>query len=108
MGYSIIHIVKNREITYRNGITDDEVSRIKTNLDYLREVMIEIDYCSMVRGNVLDFLKDTESNGAGTEGNFVRLNRYMLNWLGAFYAWIEYHERYHKTVFSSLKKKGRL
>ena len=48
MGYSIIHIVKNREITYRNGITDDEVSRIKTNLDYLREVMIEIDYCSMV------------------------------------------------------------
>ena len=44
MGYSIIHIVKNREITYRNGITDDEVSRIKTNLDYLREVMIEIDY----------------------------------------------------------------
>lgn len=105
MGYSIIHIVKNREITYQNGITDDEVSRIKTNLDYLREVMIEIDYCSMVRGNVLDFLKDTESNGAGTEGNFVRLNRYMLNWLGAFYAWIEYHERYHKTVFSSLKKK---
>ena len=49
MGYSIIHIVKNREITYRNGITDDEVSRIKTNLDYLREVMIEIELGSNLR-----------------------------------------------------------
>ena len=105
MKYNIIHFVNGERVIYKTNVSQDEVNSIAADIKCLREWMNEIDYCSMVRGNILDFLQDTERNGPGLTDNFVRLNRFMMNWLCTFYAWIEYHERHHKEIFSTLKKK---
>lgn len=105
MKYIIVHFVNGKKIIYKTNISQDEVNSIAADIKRLREWMNEIDYCSMVRENILDFLQDAERNGSGEIDNFVRLNRFMMNWLCTFYAWIEYHERHHKEIFSTLKKK---
>ena len=86
-------------------ITDDQCEVIQNNVSYIQETMSEIDYCLMLRENILAAFEDFETNGAGIHNNFIRLNRYLMNWLNSFYAWIEYHEKHYKDLFSDLKTK---
>ena len=67
--------------------------------------MIALDYCSMVRYNLYDFLKAAETYASGCDDKIVKVNRHIMNWLNSFYTWIEYHERHNKNIFSAIKKK---
>lgn len=86
-------------------ITDDQCKTIQNNVSYLQETLSEIDYCLMLRENISAAFEDFETNGAGIPNNFIRLNRFLMNWLNSFYAWIEYHEKHYKDLFSALKTK---
>ena len=87
------------------NITDNQCDVIQNDVSYIKETMSEIDYCLMLRENILAAFKDFETNGAGIPNNFNRLNRHLMNWLNSFYAWIEYHEKHYKDLFTTLKTK---
>lgn len=105
MTYLSYYFSDNKKHLYRDNISEEEYSKIQSSLKVLKESMNEIDYFLMLRENVLDFLKDAESNGVAIDNNFVRLNRHIMNWLNSFYAWVEYHERCCNDTFSTLKTK---
>lgn len=85
-------------------LTEQEHAAIKQAIRCLQTTMSEIDYCLMIRDNVLDAFKDLSTNGIRSEKNFNRLNRFFMNWLNSFYAWVEFHEKNYKQVFSNLKQ----
>ena len=86
-------------------ISDIESASLIQSVSSLNMILSEIDYCIMLRDNLLDAFIDFDSNGPGAENNFNRLNRYIMNWLNSFYAWIGFHERHYKELFSTLKSK---
>lgn len=89
----------------RFEISEEQCSSIRDKVSYLHETAAEIDYCLILRENLLDAFNDFKTNGAGIPNNFIRLNRCLMNWLNTFYTWIEYHERHYKDLFSELKSK---
>lgn len=89
----------------RSQISDEQYQEIKRMTQVLIASMHEMDYFIIVADNIEDFLNDCRINGIEIEKNFARANRYLLNWLSSFYAWIEYHEKNFKTLFTDLKKK---
>lgn len=86
-------------------ITDEQFKALQNSVSYLQETMAEIDYCLMLRENIFEAFEDFKTNGIGISNNFIRLNRYLMNWLNSFYAWIEYHEKNYKPLFSTMSKK---
>ena len=89
--------------TVQLEITNEQCNTIKEKVEFLQNTLSEIDYCLMLRENIQEAFEDFKTNGAGIDNNFIRLNRYLMNWLNSFYAWIEHHERHYKELFSSLK-----
>ncbi len=67
----------------------------------MQNIMNETNYCIIVRCNILDFLRNPQTNGIETDDNFARLNQQMMNWLNAFYTWIEYYEKTNKFPIPS-------
>lgn len=92
-------------VTKELTITDEQYTLIKDNISFLQETMFEVDYCLMLRENIVAAIDDFKINGAGIPNNFIRLNRYLMNWVNSFYAWILYHEKHYNTLFVSLKSK---
>lgn len=90
-------------VTKELTITDEQYTLIKDNISFLKGIMSEVDYCLMLRENIVAAIDDFKINGAGIPNNFIRLNRYLMNWLNSFYAWIEYHESHYKALFGTLK-----
>lgn len=86
-----------------NIISQDDFERINEVCHTIFEALTEADYCCMVLDNIADFVTDCQCNGPGIEKSFIKCNRYFLNWLNAFYAWIEYHERYFQPEFKTIK-----
>lgn len=86
-------------------ISDAECCAIKQSISNLKLILSEIDYCLMLRDNLFDEFNDFATNGPGADNNFNRLNRYIMNWLNSFYAWIGFHERHYRELFSELKTK---
>ena len=86
-------------------ITKEQFYIIQDKVGFLQKTLSEIDYCLMLRENIQEAFEDFKTNGAGIDNNFIRLNRYLMNWLNSFYAWIEYHERNYNELFSSMKSK---
>lgn len=86
-------------------ITDEQYAIISHNVEYLKETISEVDYCLMLHENIVAAIDDFKINGAGIPNNFIRLNRYLMNWLNSFYAWIEYHESHYNALFGTLKSK---
>lgn len=86
-------------------ITEEQFKAIQNSVSCLQETMSEIDYCLMLRENIYEAFEDFKTNGPGIPNNFIRLNRYLMNWLNSFYAWIEYHERNYKPLFSSMSNR---
>ena len=90
---------------YYSQIFGEQYEKLNQATQTLITAMNEMDYCFIVLDSIKDFLSDCATNGVGFEKNFIRANRYLLNWLNSFYTWIEYHENNFKFVFSNLKKK---
>ena len=86
-------------------ISDVKCNELHQSIEKIDLILSEIDYCIILRDNLMDTFNDFTSNGPGAENNFNRLNRYMMNWLNSFYAWIGFHERHYKKLFSNLKTK---
>lgn len=86
-------------------IFEEQYQEIKQMAKTLIAAMNEMDYFVIVLDSIKDFLNDCSTNGIGIEKNFIRANRYLLNWLSSFYTWIEYHENNFKVTFTNLKKK---
>ena len=100
-------IVIRTLLSYRGiiiPISEEEVKTIRKHVALLKTVMSEIDYCVMLRDNILDAFLDLSINAVGQLDNFNRLNRYLMNWLNSFYAWIEFHERNYHDLFDQLKR----
>ena len=100
----IIHFLMNHD-KVKIEISDEECDIIKQSASKINMITSETDYCLMLRDNLLDAFNDFATNGPGTDKNFNRLNRYIMNWLNSFYAWIGFHERHYKDLFSVLKTK---
>ena len=100
----IIHFLMNHD-EVKIEIPDEECDIIKQSASKINMITSETDYCLMLRDNLLDAFNDFATNGPGTDKNFNRLNRYIMNWLNSFYAWIGFHERHYKDLFSVLKTK---
>ena len=92
-------------VTKELTITDEQYALIKDNVSFLKATMSEVDYCLMLRENIVAAIDDFKINGAGITNNFIRLNRYLMNWLNSFYAWIEHHEKHYNDLFGALKSK---
>ena len=105
MKCNIICMTGSRERVLKENISEQEVCKIKGAIKTIFEFMNEVDNYTMLQGNSNDFLQYTENKNIDIEKmeEFANLNRMFMNWLNTFYVWIEYHERYHKTVFGKLK-----
>ena len=104
MSYESHYYWNNNRIKYRT-LTEEDYRKICNGLSKLQSIMSEIDYCLMLRDNLHDFFEACEIAEINDENNFTLLNRRIMNWLNSFYAWIEYHERHHKTLFAEIKSK---
>ena len=100
----IIHFLMNHN-DETIEISDFESASLIQSVSSLNLILSEIDYCIMLRDNLMDAFNDFDSNGPGADNNFNRPNRYIMNWLNSFYAWIGFHERHYKELFSKLKSK---
>lgn len=105
MKCNIICMTGSQERVLKENISEQEVCKIKGAIKTIFEFMNEVDNYTMLQGNSNDFLQYTENKNIDIEKmeEFTNLNRMFMNWLNTFYVWIEYHERYHKTVFGKLK-----
>lgn len=86
-------------------ISNAECNELQLSIKRIDLILSEIDYCIMLRDNLMDAFNDFTSNGPSAKNNFNRLNRYIMNWLNSFYAWISFHERHYKELFLALKSK---
>lgn len=103
MKYQIICILSEKQIILRENLTEKEVLEFKTNLKKIYEFMNEVDNYTMILGNAKDFLNYARRESIENMTEFTNLNRLFMNWLNSYYAWTEYHERYHKALFGKLK-----
>ncbi len=103
MTYKIICMLGGKQIVLRENITEKEVCEFQMSLKKIFEFMNEIDNYTMVQENAKDFLNYAKRESARNMADFINLNRLFMNWLNSVYAWIEYHERYHKSLFGKLK-----
>ena len=105
MSYSSIFFDDTGNHIYRSGITEEEITTLKKDIQRLRCYMNEIDYIQILRDNIYECLKCFETTKINDENSFVNINRHMMNWLNSFYGWIEHHEKNYNDIFSSLKRK---
>ena len=96
-------MLDGRRIVLKENVAEKEVCEFKMNLKKIYEFMNEIDNYTMMLGNTEDFLNYAQRESIENMAEFTNLNRLFMNWLNSFYAWIEYHERYHKALFGRLK-----
>lgn len=104
MPYIQIHfLMEGKDIQI--SLSKDESDSIRNNIDYLQMTMSEIDYCIMLRENLVDAVQNFSANGVGVKNGFNQLNRHLMNWLNSFYAWVEFHEKNYHDIFSEMKRK---
>lgn len=104
MPYQSEYFWQNKRIPYRT-LSEEDYRTICNGLSTLQGLMSEIDYCLMLRDNLLEFFEACEEAEINDQKSFNMLNRRMMNWLNSFYAWIEHHERHYNTLFAGIKSK---
>ena len=102
MTYISKDLSRGKDEVLKSNITEDQFKTIKECIKYLDIYMCEIDYCLMLRDNIYDFLRNIENDSTDHDMVFVSLNRFFMNTMNSYYAWIEFHEKNFKSVFKPI------
>lgn len=84
-------------------ISEDELNVINDKIRELQKVMLCKDYYMIIIDNIDEWQNALQMYDIVDRKGITTLNRYMYNILGAFYAWIEYHESNYKSIYGKIK-----
>ena len=103
-------VAEGTQKVFIDNIEDNDIKKIKENLQNVKLFLSLADYYLIVRDNCLEFLSDSKTNGINKPKNFIRADRLLLNSLSVFYVWQEYSKKnsintVHKDIIANIKKR---
>lgn len=104
MNYKVMVMDKDENKRILKEISDNDLSKLTNDIEWLKMSMLSKDYYVMLRDNIKELSKNIQNISIRNKYLLDDMNRYLYNVLGSFYALIEYYEKNFNGMFGNIKK----